>query len=213
MRSADHKTTHYAVFSLHVTLSFLGPNILFSTLFSNTLSLHSSLNVTDQVSCPYSCISSCSCVITTDINSLWHSVNLKGLVRNNLQSTLRYCLVICLGEMWKTMISFCWDKWNPCWGLKQTPYLRLESLIALAVSEARSNTPTIGFVNVPTSPFPKPETKPYKKTHTMSLPQLWLWLTESTVIMLGTVKCQVFFRSVVIYRLAYISLIFGVRGI
>jgi hypothetical protein len=37
----------------------------------------------------------------------------------------------------------------------------------------------------------------------MSFQQLWLWLTESTVIMLGTVKCQVFFMSVVIYRLAY----------
>jgi hypothetical protein len=30
-----------------------GPNILFSTLFSNTLSLWSSLNVRDQVSHPY----------------------------------------------------------------------------------------------------------------------------------------------------------------
>jgi hypothetical protein len=31
----------------------LGPNILLSTLFSKTLSLHSSLNVSDQVSQPY----------------------------------------------------------------------------------------------------------------------------------------------------------------
>jgi hypothetical protein len=30
-----------------------GPNILLNTLFSNTLSLCSSLNVRDQVSCPY----------------------------------------------------------------------------------------------------------------------------------------------------------------
>ena len=36
-----------------VTLSILGPNILLNTLFSNTLSLHSSLNVGDQVSHPY----------------------------------------------------------------------------------------------------------------------------------------------------------------
>ena len=36
-----------------VTSSLLGPNILLSTLFSNTLSLHSSLNVSDQVSHPY----------------------------------------------------------------------------------------------------------------------------------------------------------------
>jgi hypothetical protein len=31
----------------------LGPNILLNTLFSNTLSLRSSLNVNDQVSHPY----------------------------------------------------------------------------------------------------------------------------------------------------------------
>ena len=36
-----------------VTLSLLGPNILLITLISNTLSLHSSLNVSDQVSHPY----------------------------------------------------------------------------------------------------------------------------------------------------------------
>jgi len=34
-------------------LSLFGPNILLSTLFSNTLSLRSSLNVSDQVSHPY----------------------------------------------------------------------------------------------------------------------------------------------------------------
>ena len=36
-----------------VTSSLLGPNILLSTLFSNTLSLRSFLNVSDQVSHPY----------------------------------------------------------------------------------------------------------------------------------------------------------------
>ena len=36
-----------------VTLSLLGPNILLSTLFSNTLCLCSSLNVRDQLSQPY----------------------------------------------------------------------------------------------------------------------------------------------------------------
>jgi hypothetical protein len=34
-------------------LSLLGLNVLFSILFSNTLSLHSSLSVSDQVSHPY----------------------------------------------------------------------------------------------------------------------------------------------------------------
>jgi len=36
-----------------VTWSLLGPNILLSTLFSNTLNLRSSLNMRDQVSHPY----------------------------------------------------------------------------------------------------------------------------------------------------------------
>ena len=36
-----------------VTSSLLGPNILLSTLFSGILSVHSSLNVSDQVSHPY----------------------------------------------------------------------------------------------------------------------------------------------------------------
>ena len=36
-----------------ITPSLLGPNILLNTLFSNTLSLCSSLNVSDQVSHPY----------------------------------------------------------------------------------------------------------------------------------------------------------------
>jgi uncharacterized membrane protein len=36
-----------------VTSSLIGPNILLSTLFSNTLNLCSSLNVRDQVSHPY----------------------------------------------------------------------------------------------------------------------------------------------------------------
>ena len=37
----------------HATSSLVGPNIPLSTLFSNTLSLRSSLNVSDQVSHPY----------------------------------------------------------------------------------------------------------------------------------------------------------------
>jgi len=37
----------------HVTSSLLGPNIFLNTLFSNTLSLCSSLSVSDQVSHPY----------------------------------------------------------------------------------------------------------------------------------------------------------------
>jgi len=54
VRSTYHKAPHYVVFShFPVTLSLLGPNILLNTLFSNILSLPSSLSVSDQVSHPY----------------------------------------------------------------------------------------------------------------------------------------------------------------
>jgi len=43
----------YSLLDDPVTLSFLGPNILLSTLFSNTLSLCTILIVSDQVSHPY----------------------------------------------------------------------------------------------------------------------------------------------------------------
>jgi len=43
----------YSFLHSPVTSSLLGPNILLNTLFSNTLSLRSSLNVSDQVSHPY----------------------------------------------------------------------------------------------------------------------------------------------------------------
>jgi hypothetical protein len=36
-----------------IALSLIGPNTLLSTLFSNTLSLCSSLDVSNHVSCPY----------------------------------------------------------------------------------------------------------------------------------------------------------------
>jgi hypothetical protein len=51
----EHKSQSSSLYSLlhsPVTSSFLVPNILFSTLFSNTFSLRSSLNVRDQVSHP-----------------------------------------------------------------------------------------------------------------------------------------------------------------
>ena len=43
----------FSFFHSPVTSSLLGPNILLRTLFLNTLSLRSSLNVSDQVSHPY----------------------------------------------------------------------------------------------------------------------------------------------------------------
>ena len=51
LRNTNHKAPHYVVFP--VTSSLLGPNILLNTLFSNTLSLRSSLNMSDQVPHPY----------------------------------------------------------------------------------------------------------------------------------------------------------------
>jgi len=44
---------YYVVYSTPCYPSLLGPNILLSTLFSNSLSLRSSLNARGQVSHPY----------------------------------------------------------------------------------------------------------------------------------------------------------------
>jgi hypothetical protein len=52
----EYRSLSSSLCSLHhspVASSLLGPNILLSTLFSNTLSLCSSLSVRDQVSQPY----------------------------------------------------------------------------------------------------------------------------------------------------------------
>ena len=46
-------SSSYSLLHSPVTSSLLGPNILLSTLFSNTLSLHSSLNVSEHVSHSY----------------------------------------------------------------------------------------------------------------------------------------------------------------
>ena len=50
-RSLSSSLCHFLQFP--VTSSLLGPNTLLSNLFSNTLSLRSSLSVSDQVSHPY----------------------------------------------------------------------------------------------------------------------------------------------------------------
>jgi hypothetical protein len=47
------QSTELLVMQSSLTSSLLGTNILLSTLFSKTLSLHSSFSVSDQVSQPY----------------------------------------------------------------------------------------------------------------------------------------------------------------
>ena len=51
--STDHSSSLCSFLHFPFTSSLLGPNILLSTLFSNTLSLRSSVNISDQVSHPY----------------------------------------------------------------------------------------------------------------------------------------------------------------
>ena len=54
VNSTNHLAPRYAVSSIPPFTSFLlGPNILLNTMFSNTVSLLSSRNVSDQVSHPY----------------------------------------------------------------------------------------------------------------------------------------------------------------
>ena len=51
--STGHKSPRYVVFSTLVTLFILGPNIFLGNLFSNNLTVCSSLNIRDQVSHPH----------------------------------------------------------------------------------------------------------------------------------------------------------------
>jgi hypothetical protein len=53
VRGRSLSSSLYSFLHSSVTLSLLGPNILLNILFSNTLSLRSSLKVSDQVSHPY----------------------------------------------------------------------------------------------------------------------------------------------------------------
>jgi len=53
-RTVFGEAPHYAIFSSLLPFpAFLCPNILLSTLFSNTLNICSFLGVTEQVSCPW----------------------------------------------------------------------------------------------------------------------------------------------------------------
>jgi len=51
--STNLAATRYAIFQPPVTSTLLRPNILLSTLFSNTLSLCSSVSVRERASHPY----------------------------------------------------------------------------------------------------------------------------------------------------------------
>jgi hypothetical protein len=53
-KSTSYEAPHYAIFpNLHNVSSLFSPNILLSTLFSNTLSHCSILNIRDQILRPY----------------------------------------------------------------------------------------------------------------------------------------------------------------
>ena len=59
-----------------VTSLLLGPNILLSTLFSNTLTLRSSLNVSDQVSHPYT--KTCKIIVPYILTLIFLDTKLEG---------------------------------------------------------------------------------------------------------------------------------------
>ena len=63
----------YSFIQPSVPLSFLGPNIFLNNLFSNTLNLLSSLNVSDKVSHPYTLAIDKSEIILNINNSNWSS--------------------------------------------------------------------------------------------------------------------------------------------
>jgi len=51
--STNHEATRYVIFQSPVTSTLFRPNIFLSTLFSNTLSLCSSVNVRERAPHPY----------------------------------------------------------------------------------------------------------------------------------------------------------------
>jgi hypothetical protein len=51
VRNTNHETCHYEILCIHPVLQ-LGPNIILSTLFTNTLGLYYSLNSRDHISHP-----------------------------------------------------------------------------------------------------------------------------------------------------------------
>jgi hypothetical protein len=104
----DYRSLSSLCSSLHcpVTSSLLGPNVLLSTLFSNTLSLHFSLNVCDQVSHPYKkklspslkykffqivkiTVNLCRVVFTTQKNYMWSDIGTAGV-----------CISLCVLCLW-----------------------------------------------------------------------------------------------------------------
>ena len=74
-----------------VTPSLLGPNILLNTLFSNTISLGSSLNVNDQVSHPYKT----TCYFKHKI--LFHELRVYDEKKIAQPPALPFCSSQCLG--------------------------------------------------------------------------------------------------------------------
>ena len=78
----EHRSLSSLCSFLHspVTSSLLGPNILLNTQFSNTLSLRSSLNVSDQVSHPYKTTGKIIVLYTLIVKFFQHSLLHRFLV-------------------------------------------------------------------------------------------------------------------------------------
>jgi len=68
--------------------SLLGPNILLITLFLNTVSLHSSLNVSNQVSHPYRTTDKITVLCIFIFTFLDNNCNTKDSVTNDSQHSL-----------------------------------------------------------------------------------------------------------------------------
>jgi hypothetical protein len=96
--STNYKAPHCATFSHY--LSLLGPNILLSTLFSNTLSLWSSLNVRDQALHPHTTGRIMVLYILTFkfLNSRWEGRRLNWMVASVHQFSL-FLILSCM-QFW-----------------------------------------------------------------------------------------------------------------
>jgi len=99
-------------FSLFPCYLVLGPNILLSTLFSNTLSLRSSLNVSDQVSHPHATTDKIMVLYTLIFKCLYSKLEDKRFCTERKQAFPDFKLLLISGRNLWLQESFNYDTWS-----------------------------------------------------------------------------------------------------
>jgi hypothetical protein len=87
--STDHKAPRYVVFPNPLLPSPSQAQIFFSTLFLNTVSLHSSLNVRDEISRPYNTTGKITVLCSLIFIFLNNELKKKGSVLNDSKNIIQ----------------------------------------------------------------------------------------------------------------------------